>query len=38
MRTRPAMGKGRVKGPDLGLSMGRLGTLGLAPSASPRKI
>lgn len=38
MRTRPAMGRGRVKGPELGLSKGRLATLGLAPSASPRRI
>lgn len=38
MRTRLAMGRGRVKDPELGLSTGRLGTLGLAPSASRRRI
>lgn len=38
MRTRPAVGRGRVSGPELGLSMGRPGTLGPAPSPSPRRI
>lgn len=38
MRTRPAMGRGRVRGPELGLSMGRPGTQSLAPASPPRRI
>lgn len=40
MRIRPVMGKGKIRGPELGLSTGRPRTLSLAlaPSPSPRRL